>query len=80
MNWVYILEDVKDLEKRIDQKIDQLILQNLDPFPFERFQKGKELRALCRAIQLMVKNQKEDDAKFLIDILKEKGVNLGKRK
>lgn len=73
MNWAYILEDVKTLEKRIDKKLDLLISQNLNPFPFERLQKGKELRALCRAIKKMVADQQEDDARYLLDILKEKG-------
>lgn len=79
MNWVYIIEDLKILEKRIDKRLDQLVSLNLDPFPFEKLQKGKELRALCRAIQLMVDHQKEDDARYLLGILKDQGVNIGIR-
>ncbi|MBN3583370.1 hypothetical protein JYB64_13310 [Algoriphagus aestuarii] len=78
MNWVYILEDLRVLEQRIETKLDLLISRNLDPFPFERLQRGKELRALCKGIRLMVQQDQEDDAKFLLDILKEKGAKLGR--
>ena len=78
MDWVYILEDLKAVEKKIEKRLDQLVSQNLDPFPFEKLHKGKELRALCRAIQILLKSNKEDDAKYLLDILKEKGLNVGK--
>ncbi|MBN7818046.1 hypothetical protein [Algoriphagus pacificus] len=78
MNWVYILEDLKELEQRIETKLDLLISRNLNPFPFERLQRGKELRSLCRAIRLMIQQHQEDDAKFLLDILKEKGAKLGR--
>jgi hypothetical protein len=77
MDWVYILEDIKILEKRIDKKLDLLISQNPNPFPFEKLQKGKELRALCRAIQHLISANKADDAKYLLDILEEKGVKIG---
>lgn len=79
MNWNYILEDVKNLEKKIDLKIDRLISQNLNPFPFERIQKGKELRALCRAIKKMINDQQEDDARYLLDVLKEKGGRISRQ-
>ena len=76
MDWVYILEDLKAVEKKIEKRLDQLVSQNLDPFPFEKLQKGKELRALCRAIQILLKSNKQDDAKYLLDILREKEVNV----
>ena len=76
MDWIYILEDLKAVEKKIEKRLDQLVSQNLDPFPFEKLQKGKELRALCRAIQILLKSNKQDDAKYLLDILREKEVNV----
>lgn len=80
MNREYILEDLKDLERRIEKRMDTLISQNLDPFPFERLKKGKQLRALCRGIKLMLQQNKEEDAKFLLDILIEKGGTLNSLK
>lgn len=80
MNWEYILEDLKDLEGRIEKRMDSLISQNLDPFPFERLKKGKQLRALCRGIKMMLHQNKEEDAKFLLDILIEKGGKLASLK
>lgn len=80
MNWEYILEDLKDLERRIENRMDSLISQNLDPFPFERLKKGKQLRALCRGIIMMLQQNKEEDAKFLLDILLEKGGKLNFQK
>lgn len=80
MNWEYILEDLKDLERRIENRMDSLISQNLAPFPFERLKKGKQLRALCRGIKVMLQQNKEEDAKFLLDILIEKGGKLSSYK
>jgi len=76
MNWIFIQEDLKALEKRIDLRLEKLISQNLDPFPFDRLKKGKELRSLSRAIQMMINKDQMDDARYLLDILKEKGVKL----
>ena len=43
-----IVLQLKNRQTQIDRKINQLIDQNLDPFPFERLDKGKKL---CDLIQ-----------------------------
>ncbi|EIM78903.1 hypothetical protein A3SI_00535 [Nitritalea halalkaliphila LW7] len=47
----HLVDWLQEKEKRIEEKIDQLIEQNLNPFPFERINKGKRLLQLiheCR--------------------------------
>lgn len=45
-----IVMQLKNRQIQIDRKIDQLIDQNLDPFPFERLEKGKKLIELIKKI------------------------------
>jgi hypothetical protein len=56
-----ILLQLKNRQKQIDRKINQLIDQNLDPFPFERLDKGKKL------IELIQKAIKSIEAENLIE-------------
>jgi len=46
-----IVMQLKNRQIQIDRKINQLIDQNLDPFPFERLEKGKKLIELIKKIQ-----------------------------
>ena len=43
-----IVLQLKNRQTQIDRKINQLIDQNLDPFPFERLDKGKKLIELIQ--------------------------------
>ncbi|WP_162418211.1 hypothetical protein [Cyclobacterium roseum] len=45
-----IVMQLKNRQTQIDRKINQLIDQNLDPFPFERLEKGKKLNELIQKI------------------------------
>ncbi|MGY6558215.1 MAG: hypothetical protein ACXIT9_02920 [Nitritalea sp.] len=45
----HLIDWLQEKEKRIEEKIDQLIEQNLNPFPFERINKGKRLLQLIQA-------------------------------
>ncbi|MBD3631278.1 hypothetical protein [Cyclobacterium sp.] len=45
-----IVMQLKNRQMQIDKKINQLIDQNLDPFPFERLEKGKKLIELIKKI------------------------------
>ncbi len=45
-----IVMQLKNRQTQIDRKINQLIDQNLDPFPFERLEKGKKLIKLIKKI------------------------------
>lgn len=38
-----VILQLKNRQIQIDKKINLLIAQNLDPFPFERLEKGKSL-------------------------------------
>ena len=56
-----IVLQLKNRQTQIDRKINQLIDQNLDPFPFERLDKGKKL------IELIQKALQSIDAGKLIE-------------
>ncbi|MEX2566357.1 MAG: hypothetical protein WD431_10470 [Cyclobacteriaceae bacterium] len=45
-----IVMQLKNRQTQIDRKINQLIDQNLDPFPFERLNKGKKLLELIKKV------------------------------
>lgn len=45
-----IVLQLKNRQTQIDRKINQLIDQKLDPFPFERLEKGKQLNELIQKI------------------------------
>ncbi|WP_439483755.1 hypothetical protein [Cyclobacterium plantarum] len=45
-----IVMQLKNRQTQIDRKINQLIDQNLDPFPFERLDKGKKLIELIKKV------------------------------
>ncbi|MDN3688255.1 MULTISPECIES: hypothetical protein [Cyclobacterium] len=45
-----IVMQLKNRQVQIERKINQLIDQNLDPFPFERLEKGKQLNELIQKI------------------------------
>lgn len=45
-----IVMQLKNRQAQIDRKINQLIDQNLDPFPFERLEKGKKLIELIKKV------------------------------
>jgi len=53
-----IIMQLKNRQIQIETKINQLIDQNLDPFPFERLEKGKMLNEL---IQKILQAIEEDD-------------------
>ena len=76
MNWPEISNELQTLENRIDQKLDKLVSKNLDPFPFDRLNKGKEMRAVCRGIRALIQLDQTDDAKYLVGLLRELQNNI----
>ena len=53
-----IVQQLRNRQNQIEKKINQLLSQNLDPFPFDRLDKGKKLFVL---IQKTLASIEEDD-------------------
>lgn len=75
-NWAAICSELKDLEKRVDDKMTRLISEDPDPFPFDRLQKGREIATLSRAIRMFIEQDQEKDATVTLAMLTKKGVKL----
>ncbi|MCE7054993.1 hypothetical protein LZF95_09935 [Algoriphagus sp. AGSA1] len=45
-NWAEICSELKDLEKRVDAKIDAIISENANPFPHARIDKARQIETL----------------------------------
>lgn len=43
-----IVQQLRNRQNQIEKKINQLLSQNLDPFPFDRLDKGKKLFELIQ--------------------------------
>lgn len=69
-----IIAELKEMEKRIDAKLDSILLQNPNPFPFERIKKGKRLKCFCRASRLLIEADWVDDARILLEEMEKEGV------
>lgn len=75
-NWAEICSELKELEKRVDAKISRIVMSDPDPFPFDRFQKGREIASLSRAIRMFIEQDQEKDAEVLLQLLQKMGVKL----
>jgi len=75
-NWAEICSELKDLEKRVDIIVSLILSTDPDPFPFDRFQKAREIASLSRAIRLFIEEDQEKDAAVLLHMLQGKGVKL----
>jgi hypothetical protein len=69
-----IISELKLMEKRIDQKLDFILLQNPNPFPFERIKKGKRLKCFCKATRLLIEADLVDDARILLEEMEKEGL------
>jgi len=74
-----IVMQLKNRQAQIDRKINQLIDQNLDPFPFERLDKGKKLIELIKKILQAIEGDDLILAGMLIRDLEIEGLKLDLR-
>lgn len=74
--WPEIATELKGLEIRVDEKLDKIISNSSNPFPFDRLKKGKQIIALCRGIRLLIEKDLEKDAETLLQLLLEMGIKL----
>lgn len=77
-NWAEICSELKDLEKRVDAKLDRLYTgqEFRYPTPIDRIKKGKELLAISRSIRMFIEKDDEKDATALLHLLLERKVKL----
>ena len=71
-----IVLQLKNRQTQIDRKINQLIDQNLDPFPFERLDKGKKLIELIQKALESIEAEKLIDAGMHIKVLEREGLKI----
>ncbi len=61
-NWAEICSELKDLEKRVDAKIDTIISENANSFPHARITKARQIETLSRALRQFIEMEQEKDA------------------
>ncbi|MEX2511378.1 MAG: hypothetical protein WD398_00615 [Cyclobacteriaceae bacterium] len=71
-----IVMQLKNRQTQIDRKINQLIDQNLDPFPFERLDKGKKLLELIKNVLQSIEEDNLIQAGMHIRDLEIEGLKL----
>ncbi|MFO7823954.1 MAG: hypothetical protein R6V72_08435 [Cyclobacterium sp.] len=71
-----IVMQLKNRQAQIERKINQLIDQNLDPFPFERLEKGKQLNELIQKILQAIEGDNLIQAGMHIKELEIEGLKL----
>ncbi len=54
-NWADICSELKELEKRVDTKMNRIISLSANPFPYDRLKKGKEIMALSMALRMFIR-------------------------
>lgn len=74
-NWAEICSELKELDKRAEEKLDKLRFAT-PSLPYDRLRKGKEIIALSKAIRLLMDQDLDKDAEMILRILIEKGVKL----
>ncbi|TXE13460.1 hypothetical protein [Algoriphagus aquimarinus] len=75
-NWADLCSELKELEKRVDTKMNCIISVSANPFPYERLKKGKEIMALSMALRMFIDQDLEKDATVVLNMLQEKGLKL----
>jgi hypothetical protein len=71
-----IVLQLKNRQTQIDRKINQLIDQNLDPFPFERLDKGKKLIELIQKALQSIESEKLIEAGMHFKELEMEGLKI----
>ncbi|WP_339924189.1 hypothetical protein [uncultured Cyclobacterium sp.] len=71
-----IVMQLKNNQTQTDRKINQLIDQNLDPFPFERLDKGKRLIELIQKALQSIESEKLIEAGMHIKELEMEGLKI----
>ena len=75
-NWAEICSELKDLEKRVDAKIDAIISENANPFPHARIDKARKIETLSRALRQFIEMEQEKDAVVILHMLRDMGVKI----
>ncbi|WP_339880779.1 hypothetical protein [uncultured Algoriphagus sp.] len=75
-NWADLCSELKELEKRVDTKMNRIISVSANTFPYDRLKKGKEIKALSMALRMFIEQDLEKDATVVLYMLQEKGVKL----
>lgn len=75
-NWADLCSELKELEKRVDTKMNRIISVSANLFPYDRLKKGKEIMALSMALRMFIDQDMEKDAIVVLNMLQEKGVKL----
>lgn len=68
-NWAAICSELKDLEKRVDSKINRIYSENPNPMPYDRTTKGKQIGTLSRALRQFIELEQEKDATVILHLL-----------
>jgi hypothetical protein len=76
MNATELLQLIEEKEKQIDAKLDLIIRQNLNPFPFERIAKAKKLLFLIEECRFHIKHDDLIQAGMRIRDLELEGIVL----
>ncbi|WP_114750511.1 hypothetical protein [Pleomorphovibrio marinus] len=71
-----IVEQLKDKEIQIDRKINHILDQNLDPFPFARLAKGNKLLELIKMTLQAIEEDNLIQAGMHIRDLETEGLKL----
>jgi CRISPR/Cas system-associated protein Csx1 len=71
-----IMQELKKREQQIDRKLDKILSMNLNPFPFERIQKAKNLLALISQCKKLLDEDRLIEAGICIKTMEIEGLNL----
>lgn len=75
-NWAEVCSELKQLEKKDEEKLHKIMFSTPDPIPYDRLRKGKEIIALLKAIRLLMDQDLDKDAEMILRILFEKGIKI----
>ncbi|MDR7131630.1 hypothetical protein J2X69_003994 [Algoriphagus sp. 4150] len=75
-NWAEICSELKQLEKKAEEKLDKIRFSTPYPIPYDRLRKGKEIIALSKSIRLLMNQDLDKDATVILHMLRDMGVKL----